>query len=285
MQSKESKERSKSKKFNSMRNFLDLGKKFRDKRRLQKLTIQEISEKTLINLSYINAIEEGKFSEFPAEAFARAYFKKYAQFLDLDVSFPDEAFNAPKSNEAIDGRIDIKPSILDKVLSKQLLALIFIFLGLLLVLFFLISNSSNYSEAMIDKAKPLETIEIALAEEVSVFLDNQDSLDATPEVPQVEMNINDYIKPEENNYFQNNPKKALLEMNFLGESWIEIYQADERFIYELYKSGSTFEMTIERPFRIVVGHSKNTELYYEGDKIDLTSTANSKNVSVVTFND
>jgi len=268
-----------------MSNFSDLGKKFRDKRRLQKLTIQEISEKTLINLSYINAIEEGKFSEFPAEAFARAYFKKYAQFLDLDVSFPDEAFNAPKSNKAIDGRIDIKPSILDKVLSKQLLALIFIFLGLLLVLFFLISNSSNYSEAMIDKAKPLETIEIALAEEVSVFLDNQDSLDATPEVPQVEININDYIEPQENNYFQNNPKKALLEMNFLGESWIEIYQADERVIYELYKSGSTFEMTIDRPFRIVVGHSKNTELYYEGDKIDLTSTANSKNVSVVTFND
>jgi transcriptional regulator with XRE-family HTH domain len=285
MQSKESIERSKSKKFNTMSNFSDLGKKFRDKRRLQKLTIQEISEKTLINLSYINAIEEGKFSEFPAEAFARAYFKKYAQFLDLDVSFPDEAFNAPKSNKAIDGRIDIKPSILDKVLSKQLLALILIFLGLLLVLFFLISNSSNYSEAMIDKAKPLETIEIALAEEVSVFLDNQDSLDATPEVPQVEMNINDYIEPEENNYFQNNPKKALLEMNFLGESWIEIYQADERFIYELFNSGSTFEMTLERPFRIVVGHSKNTELYYEGDKIDLISIANSKNVSVVTFND
>ncbi len=74
-------------------------------------------------------------------------------------------------------------------------------------------------------------------------------------------------------------------MNFLGESWIEIYQADERVIYELYKSGSTFKMTLERPIRIVVGHSKNTELYYEGDKIDLTSTANSKNVSVVTFND
>ena len=268
-----------------MGNFSDLGKKFRDKRELKKLTIQEITEQTLINLSYINAIEGGKFAEFPAEAFARAYFKKYAQFLDLDVSFPDEAFNPSKSNEDNISPIDIKPRILDQVLSKQLLALIFIILSLLLILFFSTINSSNYSEATIEKDERLETIEIALAEEVSVFLDNQDSLDATPEVPQVEMNINDYIEPEENNYFQNNPKKALLEMNFLGESWIEIYQADERVIYELYKSGSTFEMTIDRPFRIVVGHSKNTELYYEGDKIDLTSTANSKNVSVVTFND
>ena len=268
-----------------MSNFSDLGKKFRDKRRLQKLTIQEISEKTLINLSYINAIEEGKFSEFPAEAFAKAYFKKYAQFLDLDVSFPVEAFNASKSNEDNDSPIDIKPSILDKVLSKQLLTLIFIILGLLLILFFLTTNSNNYSEAIIDKAEPKETMETALVEEVSVFSENQGSLDTAPEVPQVKMNTNDYVAPEENNYFQNNPKKALLEMNFLGESWIEIYQADERVIYELYKSGSTFEMTIDRPFRIVVGHSKNTELYYEGDKIDLISTANSKNVSAVTFND
>ena len=285
MQSKESIERSKSKKFNTMSNFSDLGKKFRDKRRLQKLTIQEISEKTLINLSYINAIEEGKFSEFPAEAFARAYFKKYAKFLDLDVSFPDEAFNTSKSNEDIDSQIDMKPSILDKVLSKQLLPLIFIILGLLLILLFLTPNSSNYAEEIIDKVEPFETIEIALAEEVSVFSENQGSLDTTPEVSKVEMNINDYIEPEANNHFQNNLKKALLEMNFLGESWIEIYQADERFIYELFNSGSTFEMTLERPFRIVVGHSKNTELYYEGDKIDLISIANSKNVSVVTFND
>lgn len=268
-----------------MSNFLDLGKKFRDKRRLQKLTIQEISEKTFINLSYINAIEEGKFSEFPAEAFARAYFKKYAQFLDLDVSFPVEAFNASTSNEDNDSPIDIKPSILDKVLSKQLLALIFIIIGLVLIQLFLTPNSSNYSEAIIDKAKPLETIEIALAEEVSVFSENQGLLDATPEVHQVEINTNDYIEPEEDSYFKNNPKNALLEMNFLGESWVEIYQADERFIYELFNSGSTFEMTLERPFRIVVGHSKNTELYYEGDKIDLISIANSKNVSVVTFND
>lgn len=285
MQSKESKERSKSKKFNTMSNFSDLGKKFRDKRRLQKLTIQEISEKTLINLSYINAIEEGKFSEFPAEAFARAYFKKYAQFLNLDVSFPDGAFNTSKSNEDIDTQIDIKPSILDKVLSKQLLTLIFIILGLFLMLFFLTTNSSNYSETIIDKAKLSENTDIADAEEVSVFSENQGSLDTTPEVALVEMNTNDYVEPAESNYLQNNPKKALLEINFLGESWIEIYQADERFIYELFNSGSTFEMTLERPFRIVVGHSKNTELYYEGDKIDLISIANSKNVSVVTFND
>ena len=268
-----------------MSNFSGLGKKFRDKRRLQKLTIQEISEKTLINLSYINAIEEGKFSEFPAEAFARAYFKKYAQFLNLDVSFPDGAFNTSKSNEDIDTQIDIKPSILDKVLSKQLLTLIFIILGLFLMLFFLTTNSSNYSETIIDKAKLTENTDIADAEEVSVFSENQGSLDTTPEVALVEMNTNDYVEPAESNYLQNNPKKALLEINFLGESWIEIYQADERFIYELFNSGSTFEMTLERPFRIVVGHSKNTELYYEGDKIDLISIANSKNVSVVTFND
>jgi cytoskeletal protein RodZ len=285
MQSKESKERSKSKKFNTMSNFSDLGKKFRDKRRLQKLTIQEISGKTLINLSYISAIEEGKFSEFPAETFARAYFKKYAQFLDLDVSFPVDAYNPSKSYEDMDSPIDIKPSILEKVLSKQFLTLIFIILGLLLIMFLLNPGSRNYAEVVIDKAEPLENIEIALAEKVSVFTENQDLLDAAPEVPQEDVNTNDYVAPEANNYLLNNPQKALLEMNFLGESWIEIYQANERFIYELFDSGSKFEMTLERPFRIVVGHSKNTELYYEGDKIDLISIANSKNVSEVIFND
>ena len=74
-------------------------------------------------------------------------------------------------------------------------------------------------------------------------------------------------------------------MIFLVNLGVEIYQFDKRLVYELFQEGSSFEIKIEKPFRIVIGNSKNTELYYQGDKINLDSIANIKNVSVLNFND
>ena len=46
---------------------------FSDARLDQKLTIDEVSDKTLINTKFIKAIESGDYTDFPSEGFARAY--------------------------------------------------------------------------------------------------------------------------------------------------------------------------------------------------------------------
>jgi cytoskeletal protein RodZ len=65
-----------------------IGNMFFDERTKRSLSISDVSEKTLINIKYLNAIESGDYSDFPSEGFARAYFIKYANFLSLKCDFP-----------------------------------------------------------------------------------------------------------------------------------------------------------------------------------------------------
>ena len=45
-----------------------------DARLGEKLTREEVVDKTLINTKFIKAIESGDYTDFPSEGFAKAYF-------------------------------------------------------------------------------------------------------------------------------------------------------------------------------------------------------------------
>ena len=63
-----------------------IGKRFSDKRISLSLSLEEASKILFINVDYLNAIEKGDYSIFPSESFARAYFKKYAQYLKINAN-------------------------------------------------------------------------------------------------------------------------------------------------------------------------------------------------------
>jgi len=66
-----------------------IGKVFKERRELLSLTKSEVASKTTININYIEAIEHGDYSTFPARIFAIQYFRKYADFLNLKLNFFD----------------------------------------------------------------------------------------------------------------------------------------------------------------------------------------------------
>ena len=66
-----------------------IGKVFENRRLLLALSETEVASLIHINLNYIQAIEAGDYSVFPARVFATQYFQKYAKFLDLKVEFFD----------------------------------------------------------------------------------------------------------------------------------------------------------------------------------------------------
>ena len=66
-----------------------VGRKFFQAREKLGLSIEEINSSTYINIIYIKAIETGDYSSFPSETFARAYFKKYSDFLKIKPLFPN----------------------------------------------------------------------------------------------------------------------------------------------------------------------------------------------------
>lgn len=63
----------------------NLGQDIRNKREKKKMTVEELSKKTLISPAVIRDIEEGKFDRYEGdEAYVKMYLKKISQVLDLD---------------------------------------------------------------------------------------------------------------------------------------------------------------------------------------------------------
>ena len=70
-------------------NSVKTGKQFAEKRIELGLTVEEVSKILYVNKNYLSAIENGNYSIFPSESFAKAYFKKYIKFLKMDMDFPN----------------------------------------------------------------------------------------------------------------------------------------------------------------------------------------------------
>ena len=66
-----------------------IGVVFQKRRLLMSLSETEAALQTFINIDYIQAIESGDYSVFPARIFAIQYFRKYAGFLGLKLEFFD----------------------------------------------------------------------------------------------------------------------------------------------------------------------------------------------------
>ncbi len=53
-------------------------------REMKGITLDEISQKTRIRVSYLKALEEENFDQLPAEVFSRGFLKAYAKYIGLD---------------------------------------------------------------------------------------------------------------------------------------------------------------------------------------------------------
>ena len=84
-----------------------VGRKFSQTREKLGLSIEEINSSTYINIIYIKAIETGDYTAFPSETFARAYFKKYSDFLKIKPMFPN-IYRKDTTNSKIKKKIEKK---------------------------------------------------------------------------------------------------------------------------------------------------------------------------------
>ena len=86
-----------------------IGKVFKKRRKLLSLTEFEVASQLYINVNYIKGIEQGDYSVFPARVFAKQYFRKYANYLNLKISFFDADHEIiDKTGVSIDHIFDVE---------------------------------------------------------------------------------------------------------------------------------------------------------------------------------
>jgi len=118
-----------------------VGKAFKNARILHSMTEEEVATQIPINIKYIKGIESGDYGIFPARIFAVQYFKKYAKFLNLEISFFD-IYNAEVVAKA---EKEVESDLSNKFfLKKNIIYISIIFLVFLISLIFIFQGDNNF---------------------------------------------------------------------------------------------------------------------------------------------
>ena len=226
-------------------NSVKTGKKFSEKRNEIGYTIDKVSEILFVNKDYIVAIEKGNYSIFPSESFAKAYFKKYKNFLNLSAEFPD-LFNQQKEkkHKKISNEIAFENN-LDFIIKNTIIIALTLVIGI--GIYYFLSNTESIS----DNA-PQENIK---SEYLSEIIENVN-------------NNKDFISNSEK--IGNNN----LIIEFYGESWIELYRENQLVEAQIFSNGDIYQRKIEMPFKIIVGNADFVKGTYNSINIDFMTNAN-----------
>ena len=231
-----------------------IGKKFAKNRDLLGYSIEEVSNILVINKSYLQAIEKGIYDVFPSESFAKAYFIKYQNFLKISQEFPDVFnFKSKKTQIKIPKEINFS--------QNRDLFLILIALGLIITIifgiyFFIKTIDSSYEESIEKEIKDTNTQSLD-------EIENQDN----KEIPDLKYEENTVLYEE---IIDNN----MLELEFTGECWIEIYLDKKIIEAQLFNDGDKYKREIERPYKIIIGNADYVKGTYNGIDIDFITDAN-----------
>jgi len=241
-----------------------IGKVFKLARKELGLSKVEVSNAAFMNIRYINAIESGDYSIFPSEGFAKAYFIKYQDFLSIECEFPPIYESNNRQDEIIKKSIaKINPSFIPII---RVVVIVFtIFLSLYIINVSFSTETKDNDSSLVKETIPNNELN---------KIDEAVNFNNSTETP---LNT---IKDKSLINFSNK-----LIFSFFDECWIEIYSYDELIINKLFKYGDSFEVEIERPFKIVVGNAEAIEASYNGNNIDFITNANRLNVSTIMFND
>ena len=235
------------------------GKKFKQRRNELGYSIEEVSKILFVNKSYLSAIEQGNYSIFPSETFAKAYFNKYLNFLEIKYDFPN-IFNLKyeKKHKKISKEFAFNNNFDTK--TKKFVAAFFLFSIILVGGYFLISDTSSNKIKMEEQDIKLEDLSL------------------------IESNINRNQKQAQLN--TNNILNNTLSLDFSGECWLEVYVNDELKEAKLFSKNESYVIEIKKPFQITIGNADYVKGSYNNTEIDFITNANRlTRVNTIIFNE
>ena len=234
---------------------------FSDARLDQKLTIDEVSDKTLINTKFIKAIESGDYTDFPSEGFAKAYFIKYQNFLNIQCEFPSIYVQENRKDQIVKKSVAVFNRSFKKFIIVFGLVVSILTISILLNSFS-VKDSTQKIEQNIKEEELYELTEIVNTNNMSEDIDASTNLTIEPVVP------------------ANN-----LQLLFTKECWVEIYSKDILLVSQLFNEGDIYNKIMQKPYKVVVGNVDAVTGTYNGIKIDFITNANRLNVNTIIFND
>jgi cytoskeletal protein RodZ len=272
---------------------------FKARREELGLTISEVSNKYMINIKYLRSIESGSYSGFPSEGFARAYFRKYSNILDIKPEFP--AVYAVKNRK--DEIINKSYKSINNPFVKILIGLAGLALLILIVIISMLSKSTSKDIIVLEPNLSVsENIQVLIPDIFSVddnnSHDNQNSSLANKitkknivELPKIIPGAtkNNLTVPALTSPIEKTAQKILNDINnelllfFDNECWVEIQAGSNILVSELYSKGDSLSLSVAYPFSLKVGNVYAIKGTYQGLDIDFITGADRLNVNTIFY--
>ena len=239
-------------------------------------SIKEISDKTKIPTKFIEAIEKADFKSLPAEIFAKSQIERLFKFLGIDPSEAlkdyEEFISPPEIISEEEPSTDTKLNFQNLLNNFNFLSLnnsylkyggiLFISIILLSLMFDITDDEEIYLLENLEKESEPESLEI----------ENQDLLLSSSEEEFLnESQINNDLFSNEEIIDDLSPKDLMrkIEIVIEGESWVVVFDKNERLLYELMQTGS-YELSGISPLRFKIGYAPATNLYIDDQKISFS---------------
>ena len=272
---------------------------FKARREELGLTISEVSNKYMINIKYLRSIESGSYSGFPSEGFARAYFRKYSNILDIKPEFP--AVYAVQNRK--DEIINKSYKSINNPFVKILIGLAGLALLILIVIISMLPKSTSKDIIVLEPNLSVsENIQVLIPDTFSVddsnSHDNQNSSLANKitkknivELPKIipSATKNNLTVPALTSPIEKTAQKILNDINnelllfFDNECWVEIQAGSNILVSELYSKGDSLSLSVAYPFSLKVGNVYAIKGTYQGLDIDFITGADRLNVNTIFY--
>ena len=237
-------------------------------------SIKEISDKTKIPIKFIEAIEKADFKNLPAEIFAKSQIERLFKFLEIDpsealrdyeefisppeVSSEDEILEETKFNFQNFLKNLNLPNVNNSYFKYGGILLISF---ILLVLMFAITDDEEIDLSE-NKEKVSESLEI---EKQDLLIISSEEEFANENPIKNDTFLDDEIKDDLNS----KDLVRKIEIVIEGESWVVVFDKNERLLYELMQTGS-YELSGISPLRFKIGYAPATNLYIDNQKISFS---------------
>ncbi|OWZ84307.1 helix-turn-helix domain-containing protein [Natranaerobius trueperi] len=276
-----------------------IGDKLKKARQTQGLSIYDIQQITKLRSKYIRSIEEGDFSVFPGEVYAKGAIKNYAETVNYDfkelwndyetIFSKSETSNHDQLNENNGGQVKetMLTGFIEKVLPDISKALIMVVIIGLLV-------SGGYRGYDFLAGIDLGTEEVEnesngeITENDNEISENSEDNEKNNKEEQIEPELSiEKISSDPIKYEISGTEKATLDLSITDTCWTKIILDGETQSLENYGEltpGTEKSLIFENKINFTFGYAAGVELFINDEELEVPDTAGTEYVEIEIIN-
>lgn len=264
------------------------GERLAEARRAQRITVLEIAKELHLDEPKVRALESNDFEVLGAPVFAKGHMRKYAQLVGVDIDDVMADYYRLTRASGMPPVVQERQRIKPEMSPGPWIAAIILLLAAILAYWMIglreipVAVESDDSEAQesalpepVQQELPVDdtvdtVVRIAAGNSPSSIIDDSGDLavdEPTPITPRVTATD----RPVQ---IANGELQMRLELNFSGECWTEISDADgRRLFFGMGNDGRSVELSGKPPFSVLLGDAQNVTLLVNGDEYTIPATS------------